>query len=102
MDADFLVRFNGKAVMRNGKTYLKAENLKLSFSLSKMIFDLTNLYKGDKVLGANTNLFLNQNWLEVFTEIKKSVFSAFGQITENVLNNVFAKVPYDELFYQGP
>lgn len=102
MDADFLVRFNGKAVMRNGKTYLKAENLKLSFSLSKMIFELTNLYKGDKVLGANTNLFLNQNWLEVFTEIKKSVFSAFGQITENVLNNVFAKVPYDELFYQGP
>lgn len=102
LDADFLVRFNGKATMKNGKTYLKVENLKMSFSLSKMIFNLTNLYKGDKVLGDNTNLFLNQNWLEVFTEIKKSVFSAFGQITENVLNNIFTKVPYDELFQQGP
>lgn len=102
VDADFLIRFNGKAVTRNGKTYLKAENLKLSFSLSKMIFHLTNLYNGDKVLGDNTNLFLNQNWLEVFTEIKKSVFSAFAQITENVLNNIFSKVPYEELFQHGP
>lgn len=102
VDPDFFVRFNGKAVTKNGKTYLKAENLKLAFSISRMTFDLSNLYKGDKVLGANTNLFLNQNWLEVFTEIKKSVFSAFAQITENVVNNVFAKVPYDELFYQGP
>lgn len=102
VDADFVVRFNGKAIMKNGKTHLKAENLKLVFSISRIIFDLSNLYKGDKVLGENTNLFLNQNWLEVFTEIKKSVFSAFAQITENVLNNVFAKVPYDELFYQGP
>lgn len=102
VDPDFFVRFNGKAVTKNGKTYLKAENLKLTFSISRMTFGLSNLYKGDKVLGANTNLFLNQNWLEVFTEIKKSVFSAFAQITENVVNNVFAKVPYDELFYQGP
>lgn len=102
VDVDFYVRFNGKAVTRNGKTYLKAENVKMAFSLSRLIFDLSNLYNGDKLLGANTNLFLNQNWLEVFTEIKKSVFSAFSQITENVLNNIFSKVPYDELFYQGP
>lgn len=102
MDVDFYVRFNGKAVTRNGKTYLKAENVKLSFSLSRMIFHLTNLYNGDKLLGANTNLFLNENWLDIFTEIKKSVFSAFSQISESVLNNIFTKVPYDELFYQGP
>lgn len=100
VDGDFLVRFHGKSVTRNGKTYLRVENLKLSFSLSKMIFDLTNLYNGDKALGDSTNLFLNQNWLEVFTEIKKSVFSAFSQIIENVLNNVLTKVPYDELFQQ--
>lgn len=100
MNADFLVRFNGKASVKNGRTHLKVDNLKMSFSLSKMIFDLTNLYNGDKVLGDSTNLFLNQNWLEVFTEIKKSVFSAFAQITENVLNQIFSKVPYDELFEQ--
>lgn len=101
MDPDYTIRFNGKSVTRNGKTYLKPENVKLSFALSKMVFRLSNLYNGDKLLGDNTNLFLNENWTEVFTEIKKSVFSAFAQIAENVLNNVFAKVPYDELFQQG-
>lgn len=53
---------------------------------------------GDKLLGDNTNLFLNENWKDVFPEIKKNVFEAFAQIVENVLSNVFAKVPYDELF----
>lgn len=98
MEPDFLMRFNGKSTTRNGKTYLKVDNAKLSFTLSRMILYLGNLYNGDKALGDNTNLFLNENWQEVFPEIKKSVFSAFGQIAENVLNNVFNKVPYDELF----
>lgn len=79
---------------------MKPENVKLSFTLSKMIFHLTNLYNGDKLLGDNTNVFLNENWKEVFTEIKKSVFSAFAQIAENALNNIFAKVPYDDFFQQ--
>lgn len=55
-------------------------------------------YNGDKALGDNTNLFLNENWTDVWPEIKKSVFDAFSQIAENVLLNVFTKVPYDELF----
>lgn len=65
-----------------------------------MIFQLSNLYNGDKLLGDNTNLFLNENWRDIFNEIKKSVFSAFAQIGENVITNVFSKVPYDELFQQ--
>lgn len=98
MDPDFFVRFNGKSVTKNGKIYLKPENTKISFTLSRMILYLGNLYKGDKALGDNTNLFLNENWQDVWPEIKKSVYSAFGQIADNVLTNVFGKVPYDELF----
>lgn len=86
---------------KNGKVYLKAENVQLSYEVSKQIFSLSNLYNGDKVLGDNTNLFLNENWREVFNETKKSVFSAFSLIAENVLNNIFAKIPYDELFQQN-
>lgn len=77
---------------------MKAENTKFTFTLTKMMLNLGNLYNGDKLLGDNTNLFLNENWQEVWPEIRKSVFSAFSQIADNVLNNIFAKVPYDELF----
>lgn len=98
VNPDFLVRFNGKSITKNGKTYLKPENTKLSFTLTRMILHLGNLYNGDKALGDNTNLFLNENWQDVWPEIKKSVYSAFSQIIENVLGNVFQKVPFDELF----
>lgn len=98
MDPDLLVKFTGKAVTKNNKVYLQPENVKLSFTLSKLIFDLGNLYNGDKVLGDNTNLFLNENWKEVFPELKKSVFEAFSQIVGGVLQGVFAKVPYEDLF----
>lgn len=43
LDPDFLIRFNGKSVTRNGKTYLKPEGTKLSFTLSKMQLLLGNL-----------------------------------------------------------
>lgn len=98
MEPDFIVEFDGKAVERKKKKYMKIENTKLTFKISKLIFNLGNLYKGDKLLGDATNLFLNENWQDVFNEIKISVFGAFSQIVGSVLNNVFQKVPYDELF----
>lgn len=98
MDPDYTILFDGKAIERKNKKYLKAENTKLTFTISKLIFNLGNLYNGDKLLGDGTNLFLNENWSDVFNEINKSVFDAFSQIIENVLNNIFQKVPYDDLF----
>lgn len=59
---------------------------------------LTNLYNGDKILGDSTNLFLNENWQEIFNELKRSIFDAFGLIMQNIINSVFRKIPYNELF----
>lgn len=84
--------------MRNGKEYLGMENFKLSFTVSRIIFDFKNLYKGDKLLGDSTNKFLNENWSDIFNEIKSSIFDAFTLIAENVMRNVFNKVPYNDLF----
>lgn len=59
---------------------------------------LDNLYNGDKLLGDSTNLFLNENWEEIYNELKRSIFDAFGLIIQNVMNQVFRKIPYNELF----
>lgn len=59
---------------------------------------MDNLYNGDRALGESTNLFLNENWKEIFDELKQSIFDAFTLIVQNLLNNVFNKVPYAELF----
>lgn len=57
-----------------------------------------NLFKGDKALGDNTNLFLNENWKDIFNELKVNLFDAFGQIMENVITGMFTRIPYKELF----
>lgn len=57
-----------------------------------------NLYNGDRTLGETTNAFLNENWQEIFGELKGSIFEAFTLISQTLLDNVFGKVPYRELF----
>lgn len=98
IEPDLTMTFDGKSVKRNNQEYLQIENAKLKFTVKKIIFDFQNLYNGDKVLGDSTNKFLNENWNDIFQEIKANVFDAYALITENVLRNVFNKVPYNDLF----
>lgn len=65
-----------------------------------MHIHLENLYNGDKLLGDSTNLFLNENWEEIYNELKQLIFDAFTLIVQNTIVNVFKKIPYDELFLE--
>lgn len=94
------ISFDGKTVIRNGKEYLGMEKFRLSFTVSRIHFDFQNLYNGDKLLGDSTNRFLNENWNDIFKEIKANIFDAFSLIAENVIRNVFNKVPYQDLFIE--
>lgn len=59
-----------------------------------------NLFNGDQLLGDTTNRFLNENWQDIFNEIKGSIFDAFSLITQTMLNNMFAHHDYQKLFKQ--
>lgn len=61
-----------------------------------MHFD--NLYNGNKELGDSTNAFLNENWIDVFTGLRQVLLEAFSLIFQNILNAIFKKIPYDDLF----
>lgn len=80
---------------------MKPTNTKLSFTTTRIYLQLDNLYNGDKLLGESTNAFLNENWNEVFPEIRKSVFDALSQIFEYYMINIFTKIPYNELFAES-
>ncbi|XP_031626800.1 protein takeout-like [Contarinia nasturtii] len=93
LNPDFVVRFNGKSITKNGETFLQPEDVEMSFTISELILNLDNLYGG-----STTNSFLNRNWERVWSGINESVFSSFSQIAANILINVFSTIPYDELF----
>ena len=68
------------------------------FFLKRLYIKFTNLFNGDKALGDNMNLFLNDNWNDILNELKPSINEAFTEIYVNVFNDVFNHIPYDEMF----
>ncbi|XP_055327032.1 protein takeout-like [Sitodiplosis mosellana] len=98
VEPEITMTFDGKGIKRGNNEHLAIENAKLTFKVNRLIFDFQNLYNGDKVLGESTNRFLNENWSDIFKEIKANIFDAFTLIAENTLRNVFTKVPYSDLF----
>lgn len=59
---------------------------------------LDNLYNGDKTLSDGTNLFLNENWQDILNELKPALKRAMAQIIKGVINPIFTKFPYNDLF----
>lgn len=63
-----------------------------------MYLYLENLFGGNKALGDNMNMFLNENWQIILQELKPAVKTTLTQIIGGIINNVFDKLAYDELF----
>lgn len=63
-----------------------------------MYLNLENLFNGDKLLGDNMNRFLNENWQDILAELKPSIIDAFTQIFSGIINSVFSRLPYDDIF----
>ncbi|KAJ6635879.1 Protein takeout [Pseudolycoriella hygida] len=96
---DLAIKFTGKTIAKNGKDYLYTDDLKLTFTIERLYMQLDNLYNGDKVLSDSTNLFLNENWVEIYNELKRSIFDAFSLIVQNTINTVFRKICFFKNFY---
>ncbi|XP_063224136.1 protein takeout-like [Bacillus rossius redtenbacheri] len=106
-DGDMNVRFENTQVMikisydlakkEDGKEYMKLHDSSLHFKITKAIFEFKNLFNGDKTLGDNMNLFLNENWQEVLTELKPVLLEAIKPVLLPIIDNLFTAVPFDEV-----
>lgn len=87
---------NGK----NGNVYVKipANKFKLNFETSRLNLRLENLFNGNKALGDNMNLFLNQNWEAILSELKPAIRQTLSQIISGIINSAFEKLPYNDIF----
>lgn len=97
-NTDIKLKFTPKIIEKNGKQYLQADKFKLSFDTRRLYMSFENLFNGDKALGDNMNLFLNDNWQDILKELKPSITEALSQIFAALINAVFNKVPYNEIW----
>ncbi|RZC32122.1 takeout-like [Asbolus verrucosus] len=82
---------------KNQKHYRVVEN-KISLEPQLVKFNFENLFNGDQALGDSLNRVLNENWKEVFADVKTNYEEAFQQIISGVFNNLLARVAVTDLF----
>lgn len=92
---------NGGAKVENGSTYLDVKGLRLNLNATKVDFEMQNLFNGDKELGDNLNKFLNENWMDIYLEIRPGVLRGFENAYIGFIKNLFASHPYSELIEGG-
>lgn len=94
------VKYKPKVIEKKGKQYIQTERFQLDFDTSQLHINLENLFNGDKALGENMNQFLNQNWRDILNELKPAITFAVEEILKGIINRIFSKIPYNEIFLQ--
>jgi len=98
MDADF--KFVAEIFNKKGKDYADFKLFDADIRPKRVTFDFKNLFDGNKELGDGMNNVLNENWKEVFNDVKSGYKDAIGAIFIDIGNRIFKKVPLEEIFPQ--
>ncbi|XP_068900652.1 protein takeout-like isoform X1 [Tenebrio molitor] len=94
----YFITFNLEEYQKDGAKHFKITDSKLVIDPELIIFQFDNLFDGDENLGKNINQVFNDNWKEVFEDVKPSYEAAFGTIFTAMFNNLLEKVSISELF----
>ncbi|KAK5638908.1 hypothetical protein RI129_013203 [Pyrocoelia pectoralis] len=93
-----VINMIGHKIEKKGKTYLEIIDLKVEFVPKDADFHYDNLFNGDKALGDSMNTLINENWKELFDEIRPGFEEIFSKLFKNAANSIFTKVPGEDIF----
>lgn len=79
----------------------KTDSLKVDMELEKANIHLTNLFNGNQQLSDTMNVFINENWRELFTELKPALAYAIEEIGKSIMNRIFNKIPYYDSYIES-
>ncbi|XP_064214568.1 uncharacterized protein LOC659327 [Tribolium castaneum] len=85
-------------IKKRNKTFIKIVRSDIDMNPGHVSYKFDNLFNGDKVLGDNINQVLNDNWKEVFEDVKSGYIEIIKTIVTSLLNNFFSKVSIEEAF----
>ncbi|XP_016980571.1 protein takeout [Drosophila rhopaloa] len=80
------------------QTFAEVVDIKVEVNPSHVTYHLENLFNGQKDLSENMHVLINENWQDIFNELKPGISEAFGQIVKSVLDRIFGKLPLEQLF----
>ncbi|XP_014241740.1 protein takeout [Cimex lectularius] len=87
----------GREVVKGNQKYMQVDKFTVAIETSRLHVYLANLFNGDKTLGNQMNIFLNENWQDILKELKPTISSAFGAAFKEIANRVFSKIPINQI-----
>lgn len=97
-DLNLAMDFQLKRYEKDGKTHFKVTNSTLKLNPKFITIKLDNLFGGEKILSDNLNRVLNDNWKDLFHEMKPKYEAAFSEKFSSLFSNILEKVSEHELF----
>lgn len=94
----FKYGFDLKPLDKNGETSALLDHNTLELDPDNVHYQFDNLFNGDKTLGDNFNVFINENWFDIYNEVGPSFTKGLGLVLKNLLNNILEKFTFAELF----
>ncbi|KAJ8917358.1 hypothetical protein NQ315_002380 [Exocentrus adspersus] len=85
---------------KKGQTYWSFKDYTVTLRPERVIFKFDNLFDGDARLGDEIGKVLNDNWDEVFTDVRDGYEKSFGLIFHGLANRVFTRVPLKDIFLE--
>ncbi|KAG8297170.1 hypothetical protein J6590_040313 [Homalodisca vitripennis] len=82
----------------NGLDYVKVTTHSLPFTVDRLYIHLDNLFNGDRLLGDNMNIFLNENWQEIMKDLGPAFSDSLGEVFKQTLTSMADLVPFQTLF----
>ncbi|XP_017118647.1 protein takeout [Drosophila elegans] len=83
---------------RNNKRYLKIYQLVPNIRLDRWIMWLDNFFPDNYDLTIAINNLFNRNWVEFWNELEPGILPLFETVFLGMIEDLFEKVPYDDLF----
>ncbi|CAB0006990.1 unnamed protein product [Nesidiocoris tenuis] len=96
---NFYGKMVAKIVEKNvkGKTYYHIDDMKCQVDCNPLRIKFENMFNGNKPLSDQMNLFLNENWREIFREVEPAFSQAFSQSFKGIANRIFSRIPKNEI-----
>ncbi|XP_034487321.1 protein takeout [Drosophila innubila] len=86
---------------RNNTRYLKIYELVPLVNMKRWILWLEDFFTENSDLTIYINRVFNENWLQFYNEMEPTILRAFKDVFTNMIEGIFDKIPYDELFLQS-
>nr|CAD7262916.1 unnamed protein product [Timema shepardi] len=95
-------KLSGQVIKRNEVDYLRLDHFNMRPVVGDMKFYASELFTGSDELNAAALTFANQFWPIVYEALLPFADEGWDQVMTDAANKIFLKVPFKELFPNGP